>query len=46
MLASITTFLFLVIFNSLFIISVVKENARLKRALDIPTGIPITLVKK
>ena len=36
-------FLFLVIFNSFFIIPVKIENARLKRALTIPTGAPVTL---
>ena len=38
--------LFLIIFNSFFIIPVVKENARLKLALAIPAGTPITLVKE
>ena len=39
-------FLFLVISNTFFIIPVVKENARLKLAFDIPTRTPITLVRK
>ena len=39
-------FLFLVISNSFFIIPVVKENTRVKLALPIPTGTPITLVKE
>ena len=39
-------FLFLVIFNSFFIIPAVKENARLKLALSIHIGTPITLVKE
>ena len=34
---------FLVIFNNFFIITVVRENTRLKDALAIPTGTPITL---
>ena len=38
-------FLFLVNFNNLFIIPVVKENARLKLAPFIPTGAPIMLNK-
>ena len=37
---------FLVTFNSFFIIHVVKENIKVKLALAIPAGIPITLVKK
>ena len=36
-------FLFLVVFNSFFIIPVEIENARLKLALTIPTGAPITV---
>ena len=39
-------FLFLVIFNSFFIIPVVKENIKLKLAFAISTGTPITLVKE
>ena len=39
-------FLFLVIFNSFFIIPVVKENIKLKLALGIPTGTPKSLVKE
>ena len=35
-------FLFLVVFNSFFINLVEIENARLKLALTIPTGAPIT----
>ena len=38
-------FLFLVISNNFFMISVVKENTRLKLALAIPAGTPIILVK-
>ena len=37
---------FLLIFNSFFIIVVVRENTRLKDALAIPTGTPIALVKE
>ena len=37
-------FFFLVIFNNFFIISVVKENTRVKLALAIPVGAPITVV--
>ena len=36
-------FLLLVIFNSFFTISVQTENARLKLALVIPTGAPMTV---
>ena len=48
LLASITillrfVFLFLVVFNSFFMIPVEIENARLKLALIIPTGAPITV---
>ena len=39
-------FLFLVIFNNFFITPAVKENTRLKLALDIPTGAPIILAKE
>ena len=39
-------FLFLMIFNNFFIIPVVKENTRVKLALAIPTGTPITLAKE
>ena len=51
LLASITIllcffFFFLVTFNSFFIIPVVKENIKVKLALVIPAGIPITLVKE
>ena len=50
LLASITTLLgflllFLVVFNSFFIIPVETENARLKLALAIPTGATITVTK-
>ena len=34
------------IFNTFFIIPVVRENKRLKHALAIPTGTLITLVKE
>ena len=37
-------FLFLVVFNSFFMIPVEIENTRLKLALAIPTGAPITVV--
>ena len=48
LLASITIllcffFLFLVVFNSIFTIPVEIENARLKLALTIPIGAPITV---
>ena len=36
-------FLFLVVFNIFFVIPVEIENARLKLALTIPTGAPITV---
>ena len=36
-------FLFLVIFNSFFMIPVEIKNARLKLALAIPTGAPVTV---
>ena len=36
-------FLFLVVFNSLFIILVKIENVRLKLALITPTGAPVTV---
>ena len=36
-------FLFRVVFYDFSIIPVVKENAKLKRVLAIPTGTPITL---
>ena len=36
-------FLLLVVFNSFFIIHVKIENVRLKHALTIPTGAPITV---
>ena len=39
-------FLFLVSFNSFFIIPVVKENTKVRFALIIPAGIPITFVKE
>ena len=35
--------LFLVVFNSFFMIPVEIENARLKLALTIPTGAPMTV---
>ena len=35
--------MFLVVFNRFFTIPVEIENARLKLALDIPTGAPITV---
>ena len=37
-------FLFLVAFNNFFTSPVHNENARLRLALAIPTGIPITVV--
>ena len=48
LLASITIlfcflFLFLVVFNSFFMIPVEVKNARLKLALIIPTGAPMTV---
>ena len=39
-------FLFLVISNSFFIIPVVTENTKVKLALAIPAGTPITLAKE
>ena len=39
-------FFFLVTFNNFFVIPVVKENIKVKKALDNPTGIPITPVKE
>ena len=36
-------FLFLVIFNSFFMIPVKIKKARLKLALTIPTGVPVTV---
>ena len=36
-------FLFLVVFNSFFMVPVEIENARLKLASTIPTGAPITV---
>ena len=38
--------LFLVVLNNFFIIPVVKENTRVKLALAIPAGAPITLAKE
>ena len=38
-------FVFLLISNSFFIISVVKENTRVKLAFAIPKGTPTMLVK-
>ena len=35
-------FLFLVVFNNFFTSSADNQNARLKLALGIPTGVPIT----
>ena len=51
LLASITIllcffFLFLVVFNIFFVIPVEIENVRLKLALTIPTGAPITVANK
>ena len=40
------SFSFLIIFNNVFVIPVVKENTRVKLALANPEGIPITLVKE
>ena len=37
---------FLVMLNNFFITPVVKENLRLKLALAIPTGTPITLTNE
>ena len=39
-------FFFLVMFSNFLIIPVVKEKPRVKLALAIPTGAPITLVKE
>ena len=39
-------FLFLVTFNNFSIISVVRENTRLKDALAVPTGAPITIANE
>ena len=39
-------FLFLVTFNSFFIIPVVRENIKVKLGLAIPAGTPITCVKE
>ena len=39
-------FLFLVMLNKFFSIPVTKKNARVKLALAIPAGTPITLSKK
>ena len=39
-------FFFLVTFNNFFVISVVKENTRVKDVLFNPAGTPITLVKE
>ena len=39
-------FLFIVILSNYFIISVVKEKLKVKLALTIPTGAPITVVKE
>ena len=39
-------FFFVVSFNSLFIIPVVKENTKVRLALITPAGIPITFVKE
>ena len=39
-------FFFRVSFNSFFIIPVVKENVKVKRALITPAGIPITFVNE
>ena len=39
-------FVFLLISNNFFIISVVKENTRVKLAFAIPTGTPTMLVKE
>ena len=36
-------FLFRVVFNSVFTISVANENVRLRLALAIPTDVPITI---
>ena len=39
-------FLFLVIFSNLLTIPVVKEKIKVRLALTIPTGVPITLVNE
>ena len=39
-------FFFLVIFNNFLTISVVREKIKVKLALAIPTGAPITLVNE
>ena len=39
-------FFFLVTFNNFFTIPVVKEKIKVKLALAIPTGAPITLVNE
>ena len=39
-------FFFLVIFNNFFTIPVVREKIKVKLALAIPTGTPITLVNE
>ena len=39
-------FLFLVICRTFFIIPAVKENTRVKLALAIPAGAPVTLAKE
>ena len=39
-------FLFLVTFSSFFVITVVKENAKVKLAVANPTGTQITLAKE
>ena len=39
-------FFFLVIFNNFLTIPVVKEKIKIKLALPIPTGAPITLVNE
>ena len=39
-------FFFLVIFNNFLIIPVVREKIKVKLALAIPTGAPITLVNE
>ena len=46
LLASIIIFFFLVSFNSFFIIHVVKENTKVRLALIIPAGVPITFLKE
>ena len=39
-------FLFYAVFNNFYIIPVVNENAKLKLALAIPTGAPITVANQ